>query len=363
MPKLETKAGCMILLLLMFASVRPPELRSQDKYRTDSDIKKTLLKKHKIQPEWQEMEIIGVFPREEDIKASRYFSNPSDLVRIGDNIFVGDYGLGQVLIFDKNGAYRGAFGRRGQGPGEFSRLGEIAGSEDGGIYIVDSGRIQHFSLDGRFLGSFKYFDIVNDMVLNGRDLLVNPIFGPLKDKQNPLIIRCDRAGNVISTFGRRIDQDDHYSFDSRVYLADRGGEVVVVFRHYPLVQIYDKTGFLKKESRINLPVLTYLEKFNYDRTFANPKPGVINLTRLVAGLQTAGNRIFILLHLPRIEIHEIDESGNVQGVYYCQHLTNIVDYRGFALRSDGPDYIAYIITVSEEENLLSVLRIKRAALR
>ncbi|HRD02299.1 MAG TPA: 6-bladed beta-propeller [Candidatus Saccharicenans sp.] len=359
MPDLKTRVAWAILVLMMLASGQAPALLSQSKYRTDSDIKKTLLEKYRIQPEWQEMEIVRIFPGEEDLKSSHYLNYPSDLVRIGDNLFVGDYGLGQVLIFDKDGTYRGTFGRRGQGPGEFSRLGEIAGNEASGIYVTDSGRIQHFSLDGSFLESFKFFDIVNDMVINGPHLLINAIYGQSKNKQNPLIIRCDLAGNIISTFGNRIDQDNHYSTDSRAYLAARGSETVAVFRHYPQIQIYDHLGVLKKQSQISIPILTHLEKFNYDSSFTNPMPGVINLTRLVAGVQIARDKIFILLHLPRIEIHEIDESGKVQKVYYSQRLNNIVDYRGFALRPDGPDYFAYIVTVSEEEISLYTFKIKQ----
>jgi hypothetical protein len=344
-----------VFLLVLLTSMTLFPLSTQKKYQTDTDIKQLILKNHPIQPGWHRMEVRRLFPDEEDVKASHYLSNPADACRVGDYLYVVDYGLGQIIKFDKYGLFSGSFGRRGQGPGEFSRAGQIAGSESGEIFVVDSARIQCFSSDGIFLRNFKVYLMVNDMVIKKKELLVNALYGFYGNEKKPLIVRYDDAGNALEPFGERIDQASHYSVDSRAYLNLYKEQLLVAFRHYPVIRLYDEKGTLFRESRIRIPILARLERYNYDKEFTNPVPGVINLTRAIAGIQTIQDRIFILLHLPRIEIHEVDLSGKVINSFYSNHISEVNDYHGFIIWPNGRELIAYVISSSPSEIILSVL--------
>lgn len=348
----QVALGVFLSILLLIS------LSAQNKHLSDTDIKESILKYHRIQPRWHQMEVIRTFPNEEDVHASLYFGNPVDACQVNNHIYVADYGLGRITIIDKAGQFVGSFGRRGQGPGEFSRVGQIAGSASGEIFIVDSARIQSFSSDGRFLRTFKIFPIVNDMVVRRGELLVNPIYGDYGTEKRSLMLSFDAHGNPRESFGERIDQKGHSSVDSRAYVNLFKGNLIVAFKHYPVFRIYDEKGGLSLESKINIPVLARLERYNYDKKFTNPAPGIISLTRLIAGIQIIQDRIFILLHLPRIEIHEIDLSGEIIHSHYSNHINDVHDYGGFILLQNGTEYYAYVVSKSPENTLLSILKIR-----
>lgn len=67
---------------------------------------------------------------------NRAFSAVQDLT---GNIYVSDIGNYRVLSFTENGKYIGSYGKRGQGPGEFSAVGSIA-VHGNSIYVQDTRR-------------------------------------------------------------------------------------------------------------------------------------------------------------------------------------------------------------------------------
>jgi hypothetical protein len=145
--------------------------------------------------------------------------------------------------------------------------------------------------------------------------------------------------------------------DSRAFLMSYREQLAVAFKYYPLIRLYDRNGNLVRESRIGIPVLERLEKYNQDRRFTNPAPNVVNLKRSLAGIQAVGGRIFVLLHLPRIEIHEIDLSGRDVATFYVDGPTDIIEYAGFVVWGGGPDLFAYVVSKSADDSVLWVLEI------
>ncbi len=69
------------------------------------------------------------------------------------SVYVVDPLNNKVVIFDKNGSFRHAFGRDGEGPGEFRNASRIVAGSDGSIYVWDFRlkRISHFTADGQNL--------------------------------------------------------------------------------------------------------------------------------------------------------------------------------------------------------------------
>lgn len=62
----------------------------------------------------------------------------------------------RVIRFSSDGAFRGQWGRQGEGPGEFSNAVGVAVARDGAVYVSDyeQDRIQHFDSEGKFVRQF-----------------------------------------------------------------------------------------------------------------------------------------------------------------------------------------------------------------
>jgi hypothetical protein len=87
-------------------------------------------------------------------------------------VYVVDPRSNKVVIFDKNGRYRAAFGGEGEGPGEFRTASRISTGRDGSIYVWDPRlkRISRFTPEGQSISQLVLpaapssvdFAVVND---------------------------------------------------------------------------------------------------------------------------------------------------------------------------------------------------------
>jgi hypothetical protein len=325
---------------------------------SEKDIKSRLMKKHPIEASWKRLDVLSVFPTEEDVEKSRYFHHPVDLgISADSHIFVCDNYLHQIIKFNKTGEYKGTIGRKGEAPGEFLFPNKIGVSSEGGLFILEGGkqRVQIINQEGKYIREFMVFDHINDFLVRDGAIYANCLY-PDEKEENPLVIRLDAYGKIIGAFGKRINQARHLSIDSTVFLAQSTNEIITVFEHYPLVRRYSPDGNLIKEFRININILNRLEKYNYKKQFTNPSAQVIRLPRLIAGVKVIGNRIYILAHLPRLEIIEVDMDGNIRDYYYSEALKDVLNLSGFEVsrrteKEAGGGILFYVIQSSEEAKL------------
>ena len=97
-------------------------------------------------------------------------------------VFVLDPVNKKVAVFDKDGVYLRAFGREGEGPGEFRRPTRIANGPNGSIYVWDPQlkRISRFSADGKNISQLTLPTVptVSDFtVANNRAWFVRLLLG------------------------------------------------------------------------------------------------------------------------------------------------------------------------------------------
>ena len=74
-------------------------------------------------------------------------------------VFVSDgYCNARVIEYDRRGRKIREWGRAGSGPGEFNVIHAIVVGPDSHLYVADreNGRLQWFTLDGKFLGQWKF---------------------------------------------------------------------------------------------------------------------------------------------------------------------------------------------------------------
>lgn len=75
-----------------------------------------------------------------------------------ENIYISDRSDMSIKVFDKEGNYLGTFGRKGEGPGEFKRIGEMHFFPNGKLLVHDnrSRRSSFFTPEGEFLRNLKW---------------------------------------------------------------------------------------------------------------------------------------------------------------------------------------------------------------
>jgi len=140
------------------------------------------------------------------------FYQPADIA--GDrqgNLYVLDGGNHRIQKFDRQGKYLSTTGRRGQGPGEFSRPTCIDLDAEGNIFVADAAnqRIEIFNSGGENLRSIRFFatNVLFRLLKNGDILVRNPNLngGRGLSKGNvPLFKIIDRNGKTKSRFGQGI---------------------------------------------------------------------------------------------------------------------------------------------------------------
>jgi hypothetical protein len=95
-------------------------------------------------------------PPEAAAETAVYFSRPVAIVYDQTHIFILDARDNDIKVFSKTGRFEVALGRKGEGPGEFSRPSDmdILGER---IYVADGGnrRVQILDKNGAYQGGFK----------------------------------------------------------------------------------------------------------------------------------------------------------------------------------------------------------------
>jgi len=140
------------------------------------------------------------------------FYQPADIAGDSEgNLYVLDGGNHRIQKFDRQGKYLSTTGRRGQGPGEFSRPKCIDLDAEGNIYVADAAnqRIEIFNSGGENLRSIRFYatNILFRLLKNGDILIRNPNLdgGRGLSKGNvPLFKIIDRNGKTKSRFGQGV---------------------------------------------------------------------------------------------------------------------------------------------------------------
>ncbi len=297
----------------------------------ETTVKKELLKGHKIARGWEKLSIIRIIPPEDETRYS--WGNPSDLaVSESGELYVVDNYASTITVLDENGNFLRTIGRPGQGPGEFEHPLRIELAERDALYVMQGGRITKIDTRGAFLDLFHLFLPIDDFtVISGR-LYANIILRP-GAPENAIIGVLDSRGKQVFSFGEPLPVPGLNLKDQAAVLASDGTLLYVAFRHHPLIQVYDERGAIVKEIKINLKILEKIERLVRDPAFTglkyNPRAAP-RLPRVIAAVSVHDDKIYVLLHLPRIEILCLDKNGKLIHHYYCNEVDDIMNY-GYGL--------------------------------
>ena len=209
-------------------------------------------------------EELAIDPEDDEVNII-LFRPGSFIVGPNENIYISDERDKAIKVFDPNGKYKLTIGRRGQGPGEFQRLGSQAFLPDRSLLVLDSmqKRTSLFDSSGEFLESFKWEENLGSLCLatNSSLILRKYTFGA---KNNPLdaledrklfIREYDFEGSEINSFGEfKVEK-------TRIYTTGRAA--VAMAPPYPPMSIF--AGDLERQYLYHMVNNEYHIEV-YDRT-------------------------------------------------------------------------------------------------
>ena len=129
------------------------------------------------------------------------------------NIYTLDTKMTQISKFDNQGKFILKFGKKGEGPGEFSFIESMALDAENNIYVLDSPKVNVFDERGDFLRLFKHSSIGIDISIDVKGNLI--ILGP---KGDTIFHKYDKNGDYLYSFGSSFKVPDEFSEFRQAYM-------------------------------------------------------------------------------------------------------------------------------------------------
>ena len=203
------------------------------------------------------------------------------------------------------------------------------------IYVVDDEGVKIFKENGQYERLLRIHLSVWDFVLGKDGSIYANTAHKAATESDGLIVKLNPNGEQVSSFGRRLSQPQYSGMDDRVFMECSWPLLFVAFKHRPYVAVYDlTTEKLVREFSIQHPVFSRLEALSKDESFTNPSASTVKLPRYVAGIAAADDRIFVLLHLPQVEIVEFDFLGNEKNRFRSSEVSNVLNYFGLGIQNE-----------------------------
>jgi DNA-binding beta-propeller fold protein YncE len=220
-----------------------------------------------------------------------YFENPSDIEVDRDRslLYIVDAGSCRVLVFDAQGRFLRAIGRKGQGPGEFAQPTGACLVSGGGLAVADYGgnRIVIFDASGEFVRQAKVTETrVADLVQSGGLFYTVPSSGQSgfaitmgsDARSQPLVNVLDEEGKKVLEISVDDFPETHpfiRAIKHRVSLAlSPQGRLFLTYFAANLVHVFEKTGQKVGEFTRPLPFKPMTPALVGERS---PEKGVVQM--------------------------------------------------------------------------------------
>ncbi len=265
------------------------------------------------------------------------------------NVFVSSTSNGALCRFDAAGRNERQLSLNKDGTSALKGPAGIAVVEDQlAVHETLRGRLDLMGLEGSRVRYTKIpaaeeFAIARD----GRIYFAPPI----ESKDEPLFSVLLADGRR-SAFGRPLSfAHSMTTLNARSLAVDDAGNVYVAFRYFPVVRKFSSDGALLAEFRLDSAVMEAKEKYNLKAV----GEGITDPTRRVAykpliiDIEACGDKVYLLSHIPRLEILELDADGRVTAtfwmdareLYLANDLSVLVTGREkifYVARSSPPSY-------------------------
>ncbi|MCK4646578.1 MAG: 6-bladed beta-propeller [Candidatus Aminicenantes bacterium] len=291
-----------------------------------------------------ELELKSSFPSEDLIEEDIYLWGAHFIANDSfGNIYVSNRKAHFILKFDPSGHFLQKIGRKGQGPGELMEPGRIMTGKDFlAVYDRMNRRIQFFDQKGNYVKSIKLYKTFRDMTINEEGLIfATPI---LMTSQMPLIDVLSQDGKLLYSFGKPKSFKRNWRQLNAVVLdLNKKGELLMAFRHFPVVRKYSVKGELLAEYQIDH--FKWKEYGKENRKGVSKQGGYFNTIDRIKG---SDEGFYLLNVVPRIEILEFDKNGKLIMDYWHLCFSYLSATDDFIVQKRHNENIYYILQERSE---------------
>jgi len=256
------------------------------------------------------------------------FARPGDLVedRAG-NIYIADAGQYRIQKFDPDGIFLATFGRKGQGPGEFSTIRSLSIDSANRLHALDDSqrRIQIFRTDGTVTETIKLLRGQMDDLRcldKGSYLVHEQIPGPRPVEQKTLLKIVDSKETILADFCTARDFGEPVTNqvgNSAFRAISPDGDILVTFIYQNRIEKYSPEGKLIWTTDRSLNFETkVLEMGKFEATATMSRYTAPKMNSCSRGIAADGaGRIWVVTYRRQIKPEEkvqISQSGTAAGV-------------------------------------------------
>jgi tetratricopeptide (TPR) repeat protein len=248
---------------------------------------------------------------------SKHFQSPIILgADRNGNIYASDERNGAVYKFDSGGEFQLQIGRSGKGRVRLRAPCDLWAAGDYLIvYDKEKERLEFMDFQGVRIKSQKMADFT-DMTIDEKGSFY--VAHQVEDKDSPLV-DVYYPDKRRSFFGKPLAfRHSMQVLNSRSLALNEKGDLYVAFTYFPVVRKYSAQGRLLAEYRIENSIMQAKENYNLKKVgegIAHPTLRA-GYRAVIVDMRTFENKIYLLSHVPRLEITEMDDDGNVTATYW-----------------------------------------------
>ncbi len=276
-------------------------------------------------------------------------------------------------VYDENMKLLYEFGEKGQGPGEFSNIGDYTFDEDNNIYVIDTyqWRINILDSKRKYLSSFRFenirffegfirIDPENNIVLSD-------------PRSGKLFSVLDKSGNTKYQFGELLkefeDKKIQYGFNELRFEIDKNNNLYYAFRNTPLIRKYDSERKLifeidiaeMKETKDRLA--EWEKKKKKPQAYPSSQAEWDKLHNVAKGIIwdfSVDSNYFYVLHVrPLFEKTVISKFDIISGELLEKLLFDNDNYAGYSLDCTHSDFVIMNTVPMKKEVLSATIKIMK----
>jgi tetratricopeptide (TPR) repeat protein len=279
--------------------------------------------------------------RESTIQSACFRSAPRLARDLQGNLYTASLGQNSVCRFSAAGEFQNSWTSDTPGQRAVQAPCLIAAARDCLIlHEAKSKRLEFLDYRGKHLRSLKIPDIHDFSCDANGGLFLATI---VEDKDSPLVRVIGTDGKEFAFGNPLVFHHSMASLNSRSLALNVRGEVFVAFTYFPIVRKYSPAGTLLAEWRIADPVMKAKETYNLKLIGA----GIANVSQragymdLIVGIKSHADEIYLLSHIPRLEITEVDGDGRYQATYWMD-FQEIYTANDLEIRDDAGEKMFYV---------------------
>jgi tetratricopeptide (TPR) repeat protein len=282
---------------------------------------------------------------------SKHFQSPIKLAAdLEGNIYASDERNSAVYKFDAKGEFQLKIGQSGKGKVRLRAPYDLLAVCD--CLIVhdrERERLEFMDFQGTSIKSQKMADFT-DMAIDESGRLY--VAHQVEEKDSPLV-DVYYPDKKRSSFGKPLAfRHSMQVLNGRSLALNEKGDLYVAFTYFPVVRKYSAGGKLLAEYRVESPIMQAKENYNLKKV----GEGIVHPTlrtgyrAVIVDMRAYGDRVYLLSHVPRLEITETDEDGNITATYWMdsQEVYETNDFiiqeidgekKFYVSRSSPPKYV------------------------